>query len=850
MQFKNYLLVLLLGSYFQITAQSVDLNYYLPDIPLNEAISTPEEFLGYQVGDWHVSHDQLHYYMKHVASQSDRIVINEIGRTHENRPLLNLIITSPENHSKLDQIKANHRSLTDPNSSASADIENIPVVIYQGYSIHGNEASGSNAALLNAYYLAAGQSDHLNDLLDHAVIILDPSFNPDGLHRFSTWANEHKGKHITPDPNHREYRESWPRGRTNHYWFDLNRDWLLLTHPESQARIKVFHEWKPDILTDHHEMGTNSTFFFQPGVPDRTNPNTPNENQNLTFEIGKFHAKALDKIGSLYYTKESFDDYYYGKGSTYPDINGGIGILFEQASSRGHAQESAHGLLTFPFTIRNQFTTSMSTQDAGLALRKDILSFKRKFFQDAQKEAKSATTKAYVFGSNIDHTRADRLLEILQSHDIKVHTLSKKVNAGGHQFDAGDGYIVPTDQYQYKLIKTIFEEVKTFKDSLFYDVSAWTLPHAFDLEYGEVKGNPSSHIGPIASPKSIEYYTSIGEDPYGYIADWSAYGAPTFLDKILKKGVTVRVSHKDFIANINGKNQAFRKGTLIIPNENKGISGSELKSLVQKLAEKHKVPTTEISSGLTNGGFSLGSPSMSSLDKVNVAILVGEGVNSYDAGEAWHQMDQNFKIATPLLDINSLGRMNLDRYDVLIMSDGNYNALNGDVDKLKAWIRGGGNLVASKRAIDWLISKELCSAKKVTSKEEEKRKKGVYNKRSPERGAQVTGGAITNVKVDLTHPLFYGYNDSYLATFKKGNNFYEPLGDIYNTPGRYTSTPVLSGYLHSKNVDKVKNSAAVFVDRQGRGKVIGLVDNPNFRGYWWGSSKLFANAIFMSQTIF
>jgi hypothetical protein len=849
MQFKNILLVLLLGSYYSFTAQSVDLNYYLPDIPLDDNISTPQEFLGYQVGDWHVSHDQLSFYMKHIAAQSDRIKINEIGRTHEGRPLLNLIITSPENHLRLDQIKTDHRALTNPDKSSEVNIDNVPVVIYQGYSIHGNEASGSNAALLNAYYLAAGQSNHVNELLDNAVIILDPCFNPDGLHRFSTWANEHKGKHITPDPNHREYKESWPRGRTNHYWFDLNRDWLLLTHPESQARIKVFHEWKPDILTDHHEMGTNSTFFFQPGVPDRTNPNTPDVNQQLTFEIGKFHAAALDKIGSLYYTKESFDDYYYGKGSTYPDINGGIGILFEQASSRGHAQESAHGVLTFPFTIRNQFVTSLSTQDAGLALRKDILNFKKKFFTDAQKEAQRASVKAYVFGSEIDPVRADRLVEILQSHDITVHSLAKPTKAGGHQFSAENGYVVPTNQYQHKLIKTIFEEVNTFKDSLFYDVSAWTLPHAFDLEYGEMTSNPQSYIGPKAGDKSKEFFTSSKDKVYGYLVDWSAYGAPTLLHRILKENITVRVSHKDFTAKINGANQSFRKGTLIIPNENKNVSGTQLKALLQELAAEHKVQVTEINTGLTNGGFSLGSPSMSSLSAVNVGILVGEGVNSYDAGEVWHQMDQNFKIATPLLDITSMRRINLDRYDVIIMPDGNYSSINDEVDKLKQWVRGGGNIIASKRAIDWLISKELCSAKKVKSENDKKREKGIYNKRSPDRGALVTGGAITNIKVDLTHPLFYGYNDPFLATFKKGNNYYEPLGDIYNTPGRYTSDPVLSGYMHKKNVAKVKNSAAVFVDRQGRGKIIGLVDNPNFRGYWWGSSKLFANAIFMGQTI-
>ncbi|MEE9372436.1 MAG: M14 metallopeptidase family protein [Saprospiraceae bacterium] len=849
MHFKNYLLFLLIGSYFQIYSQSVNLDYYLPEISYNSDISTPEQFLGYQVGDWHVSHDQLHFYMKHVAAQSNRIVIKEIGRTHENRPLLNLIITSPKNHDRLDEIQAEHRALTDPSKSAEMNINDIPIVIYQGYSIHGNEASGSNAALLNAYYLAAGQSDHINDLLDHAVIIIDPSYNPDGLHRFSTWANQHKGKHITSDPNHREYRETWPGGRTNHYWFDLNRDWLLLTHPESQARIKVFHQWKPDIVTDHHEMGTNSTFFFQPGVPDRTNPNTPNKNQELTFEIAKFHAAALDKIGSLYYTKESFDDYYYGKGSTYPDINGGIGILFEQASSRGHAQESVHGKITFPFTIRNQFTTSLSTQDAGLALRKDILTYKRKFYQEARLDAQKSKTKAYVFGNNIDPVRTERFVKILQSHDINVYGLSKNVKIARHSFSASNAYIVPTDQYQYKLIKTIFEEVKTFKDSLFYDVSAWTLPHAFDLNYGAISRSARSYIGVSAKMVDKEYYSPSQSEPYGYLSDWAAYGAPTFLDALLKKDIIVRVSHKGFTTRVNGKKQSFRRGTLVIPSQNQPLSSEELSQLIKQLANDHKVPTASVLSGFTNDGFSLGSPSMSSLKSVKSAILVGSGVNGYDAGAAWHQMDKNFKIATPLLDINNIGRVDLGRYDAIIMPDGNYNALNGDVEKIKTWITSGGNLIASKRAIDWLISHELCSAEKADSDSSKNKATRTYENRSKERGSKVTGGVIVNMEVDLSHPLFYGYNDKYIATFKKGNNYYKLLKDSYNTPGKYTSSPVLSGYLHQNNLIKLRNSPAVFVDIQGRGKVIAIVDNPNFRGYWWGTSKLFANAIFMGQVI-
>ena len=218
------------------------------------------------------------------------------------------------------------------------------------------------------------------------------------MQRFSTWANQHKSKNLVTDPNNREFNEVWPGGRFNHYWFDLNRDWLPAVHVESQNRLKWFHRWKPNILTDHHEQGSNATFFFQPGVPSRVNPLTPAKNQELTEKLGKFHAAFLDRIGSLYFTKENYDDFYYGKGSTYPDINGAIGILFEQASSRGHAQETANGILRFPFTIKNQFTTTLSTLEGAKALRKEFLTYQRDFYKNALTEAAAAPVKAYVFG--------------------------------------------------------------------------------------------------------------------------------------------------------------------------------------------------------------------------------------------------------------------------------------------------------------------------------------------------------------------------------------------------------------------------------------------------------------------
>ncbi|MCB0580702.1 MAG: (d)CMP kinase [Phaeodactylibacter sp.] len=360
-------------------AQKQPLTYYLPDIKYDPDIPTPESFLGYQIGEWHISHDQQLFYLRALAAASPRVTITEYARTYENRPLVYLTITSEANHGRLEQLRQEHLALSRPGKSPDEDMEKMPLVVYQGFSIHGNEPSGGNAAPLVAYYLAAGQSDEVRRTLEETVILLDPCFNPDGFHRFSTWANMHKNLHLTDDSQDREYNEAWPRGRTNHYWFDLNRDWLPAQHPESRGRLQVFHDWKPNILTDHHEMGTNATFFFMPGVPERTNPITPWENQELTGRIGAYHAAALDEIGSLYYSQEGYDDFYYGKGSTYPDANGCIGILFEQASSRGHLQATINGPLSFSFTIRNQVATALSTQKAAVGLRTDLLDYQRRF---------------------------------------------------------------------------------------------------------------------------------------------------------------------------------------------------------------------------------------------------------------------------------------------------------------------------------------------------------------------------------------------------------------------------------------------------------------------------------------
>lgn len=831
-----YLLIFL--SWLQVHAQDVDLSYYLPDIEYDPSITTPLEFLGHEVGELHVTHDKLYYYMKHLAEESERITLSEYARTHEKRPLIYLTVTSTANHAKIDEIKAEHKKLSNTAVSEDIDISDMPIIIYQGMSIHGNEPSGGNGALALAYYLAAGQGEKMDRLLDEVVILLDPVYNPDGFNRYASWVNSHKGKHLISDPNSREYTEAWPRGRTNHYWFDLNRDWLLLTHPESQGRIRVFHEWKPDILTDHHEMGTNSTFFFQPGIPSRTNPNTPALNQELTGKIGEYHGRALDKIGSLYYSKESFDDYYYGKGSTYPDAQGCIGILFEQASSRGHLQESDNGLLSFPFTIRNQVVTMLSTQDAAVGLREEILNYKRESFLEARQLAKSNPVKGYSFGDPHDPTKVNRFIEILLSHQINI-------------YESGENkYTVPLDQDQYRLAKSIFEKVTTFQDSLFYDVSAWTLPLAYDIPYQEVRGRLSLGDQVTAVPE-INGSIQGDETAYAYLIEWSSYHAPRALKTLLEHDVIVKLANEAFTMSIGDKQRTYSRGTLIIPaGNNQTMPSSELGTLIAEIADHNELDIQAVSTGLVESGVNLGSRSLGTIEDPKAIVLIGQGTNSYDAGEIWHHLDQNMEMAVPLVDIAQFGRLNLDNYETIIMPDGSYSALVRHKNKLEDWVNGGGNIIAIKRAINWLKGQGIISLTAKTSDDKSSDEKSMkpFASANETSGAKFTGGMIAEIDVDLTHPLFYGYRRDKLAVFKRGNEYFEPLGNVYATPGRYTSSPVLSGYLHADNQEKMKGATSVFSMNKGRGKVIGFVDNPTFRGYFWGNSKLLANALFFGHS--
>ncbi|MGB5238015.1 MAG: M14 family zinc carboxypeptidase [Flavobacteriaceae bacterium] len=835
---KSLLLIIVLSFLCPVLGQ--ELEYYLPGgISYNPDIPTPEEVIGHKVGEWHVTHDKLVQYMTALANASDRVVLENRGKSYEGRPLLLLTITNVENHQNLEELRMQHLRITEE-AIPDSKIDQIPVVIYQGFSIHGNEPSGSNAALAYAYHLAAAQGSEIEAQLSNTIILLDPSYNPDGLQRFAYWANTNRSINLNPDNNEREYHEVWPGGRTNHYWFDLNRDWLPVQLPESRARIKSFHMWMPNVLTDHHEMSTNSTFFFQPGVPSRVHPLTPKKNQELTAEIGQFHAAALDQIGSLYFTEERYDDYYYGKGSTYPDVNGGIGILFEQASARGHIQETENGLLSFPFSIRNQFTTAISTLKAANELKPKLLRYQRDFYNNMRIESSIGRNKAFLFGDEKDAAKTYELAEVLYRHKIKFHQLSNDMTIDAKKYTPGHAYIVPVNQKNHRLLKAIFEKRTSFADSLFYDISAWTLPLAFNLDYAELRSMSaaSEEVTELTRPEG-----SIREkSEYAYLFEWGEYFAPRALNKILEKGLRAKVAKYPFTAD----GHKFDYGTVLIPVQNQEIDAEEIYSLLKDLAEKNHLKIHGVSTGLTQG-IDLGSSEFDPVKKQKVAIVVGKGIRPYDAGEIWHLFDTRYDMKISKLDLSYLEEIDLSEYtDIILPGSRDKMKISEKIEeKLNAWVKSGGTLIAYRNAIEWLEKQEFI---KLSFRRDTLVAKDVsFGQVSRFKGAQETGGAIFNTRIDRSHPINFGYKNKTLPIFRNSNIYIEPSKDSYKNPIQYTRAPLLSGYISEENLEKVKGSVPFQVQKLGKGRVIVFTDNTNFRAFWYGTNKLLMNAIFFDR---
>jgi hypothetical protein len=835
-----------------VSAQQITLKEYLPQtIRYNQNIPTPQSVIGYQVGEWSVSHDKLVSYMKAIAAASNRAVLQVYAHSYEHRPLIHLIFSSPENLARLDEIKKQHRLLSDPLKSGNLNTANMPLVVLLGYTIHGNEPSGANASLLTAYYLAAAQGAEIDSLLQNTVIVVDPTLNPDGMNRFAEWINTHKSVSGVTDPNSQVFNEAWPRGRSNHYWFDLNRDYIPLVHPESRGRVNFIQEWLPNIVTDHHEQGSDATFFFQPGVPSRNNPVTPKENYVLTAKIANYHAKMLDQIGSLYFTEERYDDYYVGKGSSYPDINGGIGILFEQASVRGFQRATANGVIDFPFAIKNQFTVTLSTLRAAMDMRKELLNYQRWFYRSAYKKADKDPIKGWVFGDAEDKARTNQLLQVLKIHHIDVYKLSKQYRKDGQVFNPETSFVIPFKQKNYRLLKSIFEPVNHFTDSTFYDVSTWNLWMAFDMPNHLIKDGKTlknlmaNRFSGELSGGSFEK----GIHPVAWGFRWEPYYAPRALACLQEAGIRTKLAMEPFTYADRHGERKFGEGSILIPATQK-IPQENIIAALKKVAKEDGVDVIAFEAALTPQGIDLGSRSMLTLKAPKIMMLVEGGVSSIDAGEIWHLLDFRFHKPVSLVKQQMFSRVNLYNYNTIILPGGSYNLLNEkDISKLNSWISDGGLLIVYKSANIWAakhLNLDLKLKKKPVFKPV-----GIpaYVKQRKKANEQAISGAIFMVQFDPTHPLAFGLEGREIPVFKSSALVADVPKDPYAAPFRYVQSPLLSGYASPENQKRMAGAPFVIVHKIGKGTVISFMDNTNFRGFWYATNKIFANAVFFGKVL-
>jgi len=486
---------------------------------------------------------------------------------------------------------------------------------------------------------------------------------------------------------------------------------------------------------------------------------------------------------------------------------------------------------------------------AAQEMRAELNRNQRDFYKNAIQLAKADAVKGYVFGNADNKGTSYHLLDILKRHQINVYELAQNTSAGGKNFKKNESYVVPLDQTQYTTIKAIFTKQTKFQDSLFYDISAWTFPLAFNLPYGEVQstaGLLGSKVEQVSAPKGELVG---GKSSYAYVFEWNEFYAPKLLNQLFDLGVRAKVSQRKFAVPVNGQVRQFDYGTIMIPINEQQLSADELYKQLNTLAVNTGITVYSLNTGMTEG-INLGSSNFKTVEQPKIALITGTGVNNNDAGEAWHLLDQRFNMPPTLIEQTAMNRINLNRYNVILMSDGNYAGI-GDAGKeeLKRWVRNGGVLIAQGDANRWVTAAGLANIKYKERKNNDSLAFRNYDTQQEVAGAQYIPGAIFQTRLDRTHPIAYGIRESSVPVFREGTGMFEKPKNPFVTPVAYTDKPLLAGYISKDNEKLLRGSASVICSSFGRGQVISFSDNPNFRAFWFGTSKLYMNAIFFGNTI-
>lgn len=833
----------------------VDLASVLPETTLNAEIKSPEDFFGFPLGSRHIFHHQVVAYSQYLADASDRVRLITYAQSHGRRPLMVLMVTRDAVNQDVGLLQEERQRMTSGQSVDTAEqtVTGAKTLAYFGYSIHGDEASGMNAFPAVAYYVAAGSDPLLDSVLDNSILLLDPCLNPDGSDRFANWVNENRGVFPSDNESDREHSQPWPRGRTNYYWFDLNRDWLPTAHPESRGRIELFHQWKPNVVLDFHEMGSSSSYFFQPGIPERNNPLTPDCVFQLTRNFATEHAKAMDLANELYFTEERFDDFYMGKGSTYPDLHGAIGILFEQGSTRGLLAKNDRYVRTFAETVANQIRTSLSSLRAMIDQQEPLLKHQAKFYRDALSMAAASPIQAYVLHANGDRSRVNAAAELLMRHDIQVWRPASSITVEGNTFAAGNVLVIPTNQPEYRFLQSLMQTDQTFQENIFYDVSAWTLPMAFDLDVIEFLSDIPESWTVSAEPATSRESYSIGDDGFALAIDPTSLDAPRVIGKLMRNDVNIRVAYDPFEAiTSDGKRVEFQRGTWLVMKPTNQAIWSEISQHLEAATSGADVQIRVLTSGLSPVGPDLGSDANRVVARSHVMLAVGDGTSSLDAGAIWYFLDHRLEMPATLVNADSIGRTELRDFTCVILPAGNYSGLGAsDVATLETYVSQGGTIVAVDSAIGWLQSQKLLtkheSASGELADEVQVAKPRRFADAADTAALEGLAGAIFSATVDVTHPLAFGFPDASMPVFRDTTARYPVPSNPLSAAATYDG--VLAGYVSGRNRQRLEGTAAVWAENKGSGRIICIADNPVFRGYFRSSERFLTNAILMGPTL-
>lgn len=829
-------------------------------VAFGQEVRSPEQFLGYRLGEQFTPHHKIVEYFHVVAQTSKNVKLVQYGTTNEGRPLIAAFVASDENIGRLEEIRKNnlrlaglgepnaisesHKTATAPESYRGATITNAPVICWLSFNVHGNEPASSETAMQVLYDLVDPSNAQTKAWLKNTVVVIDPCLNPDGRERYINFYNSVRGAIPDANPAAREHSEPWPGGRVNHYYFDLNRDWAWQTQKESQERLALFNKWLPQIHVDYHEQGYNAPYYFAPAAEPFHKVITPwqREFQNI---IGKNNAKYFDQNGWLYFTRQEFDLLYPSYGDTYPLYNGAIGMTYEQGGiSAGLSVVTSSGdTLTLADRIAHHHATAMSTIETASNYAQKLLDEFKKFY-DNSRDNPPGDYKTYVI-VNDNPDKIKTLTKMLDRNRIAYGFGLKGTVSGFNyvtgkteQYNPGDNDLVINAYQPKSVLLDVLMEPKTFvSDSDTYDITAWSLPYAYGLKAYGLKES----FKPLSASPEEEKPVSVMAHPYAYVSSWRSVSDVRFMSALLKKGIKVRYSEQPFGAG--GKK--FAAGSLLIMRA--GNDRPDFDELVTRTAAALGHRLTALRSGMVDSGHDFGSDVIRYIRSPRVMLVAGDGVSAEAMGEVWHFFEQQIGYPVTVVKYKDLERVRLEDFDVMILADGEYPDL--PVDRLQDWVHSGGRLIAMENAVAQLVDKKGFDIRKKEEKKDDKaddkQKNQVhYVDRDKDAIRSSVPGAIYRITLDNTHPLGFGLGENYF-TLKLSDDVYDLLGSDDWNVGTIGKDAYVAGFVGQKSKEKIKDGLLIGVQPLGRGNVIYLVDDPLFRSFWENGKLLFSNAVFM-----